>query len=427
VFDNGKFAANGGVGLRLLHQCKVYGINAYYDYRHTKKKNYNQISFGLETMGVRWDFRLNGYIPLGNRKSSPYDITKSVSAPSFDYFFDHQAYINQTTTTKNKVEFSMAGVDLEAAYHILNHNHFDFYAAAGPYYYNYKHHSAIGGRVRLFAKIRKYLSLEMIESYDSRFHNNIQGSIALNIPLGQTSKLSKNKKFKNCDDSYFIAKRLFQDVERQEIIVLDELNEIRNRSATSVAINPLTKQPYHFVFVSNTSSSLGSYESPYPTLALAEQNSSAGDVIYVFSGDGTTKGMDSGITLQKEQKFFGSGAAQRIETTNGNVTIPAQTALMPQITNTAGDIITLNEDNQISGFYLTNGNGHGIFGVDPKSLQVASCEIDHSQEDQIHLEYVNSAAEISLDHLILTSGKKSGFFIDSKSELPSNVQLKTVS
>jgi hypothetical protein len=46
---------------------------------------------------------------------------------------------------------------------------------------------------------------------------------------------------------------------------------------------------------------------------------------------------------------------------------------------------------------------------------------------QIHLEYVNSAAEISLDHLILTSGKKSGFFIDSKSELPSNVQLKTVS
>ncbi|MDE3045922.1 MAG: inverse autotransporter beta domain-containing protein [Verrucomicrobiota bacterium] len=51
VFDNGKWAANAGVGLRTLKGTRAYGINAYYDYRNTGRFHSNQIGAGLESLG----------------------------------------------------------------------------------------------------------------------------------------------------------------------------------------------------------------------------------------------------------------------------------------------------------------------------------------------------------------------------------------
>src|SRR5689334_4156318 len=72
VFDNGKWAANAGIGLRTLWADRAYGINAYYDYRNTERFHSNQVSMGLETLGARWDFRINGYLPIGAKTSSAY-------------------------------------------------------------------------------------------------------------------------------------------------------------------------------------------------------------------------------------------------------------------------------------------------------------------------------------------------------------------
>ena len=382
VFDDGKFAANTGVGLRLLSGCRVYGVNAYYDYRHTKRHHYNQVSLGFETMGIRWDFRANGYFPVGSKKSSPYHVQRSITNPSFDSFIEHAAIIRQTITTNSKVEFAMTGADAEAAYHILKNKNIDFYAAAGPYCYNYKNKQAIGGKVRFFAKIFKYLSLELINSYDSRFHENIQGSIGINIPFGKKSSTSKNQILTKCKDAYLLNQRLFQDVERQEIIVVDQLHQKTSVDIASFAINPLTNEPYYFVFVNNTSSSLGTYESPYPTLALAESNSNPNDIIYVFPGDGTTQGMDSGIVLQPNQKFWGSGISQLLQTSKGPLSIPAQSATLPTITNTNiatdGNTITLAKSNAISGLHITSSLNDAIYGADPQNLEVSSCIFENT-------------------------------------------------
>ena len=50
IFDNGKFAANAGMGLRYLSKSRIWGINSYYDYRNTSRQHYNQVSAGLETL-----------------------------------------------------------------------------------------------------------------------------------------------------------------------------------------------------------------------------------------------------------------------------------------------------------------------------------------------------------------------------------------
>ena len=73
VFNNGKWATNVGAGVRTLLGNRAYGINAYYDYRNAGRFNSNQIGVGLETLGKLFDFRINGYLPVGAKISDPYD------------------------------------------------------------------------------------------------------------------------------------------------------------------------------------------------------------------------------------------------------------------------------------------------------------------------------------------------------------------
>src|SRR5580658_7202074 len=74
VFNNGTYAANGGIGARGMWGCRAYGINGYYDFRNTNRRNYNQVGAGLETLGKLWDLRVNGYLPVGKKLSHPYEI-----------------------------------------------------------------------------------------------------------------------------------------------------------------------------------------------------------------------------------------------------------------------------------------------------------------------------------------------------------------
>lgn len=338
IFNNGRWAANAGGGLRGLWNHRVYGINAYYDFRNTSHLHSNQVGVGLETLGEWWDFRLNGYLPVGTKRSDPYST-------HIKGFSGHHLLLSQ------KFQSAMRGGDAEFGVHFGN-----FYVGAGPYYFN---PGTWGGKARIVGTFRDILALELSNSYDRTFHNKFQGQIAINIPFGESCGCCK------------LHDRMVQPVGRQEIIV------IHNSRRNTPAINPDTGLPYYFVFVNNTSSSNGTYESPYPTLLLAQDNSSPNDIIYVFPGDGTTTGMDSGITLQNSQKFWGSGVSHPIVTTDGIFTIPAHSIASPTITNTNfdtdGNAIDLGTHNAISGFNITSALNDAIFGTDPQNLDVSFC------------------------------------------------------
>ena len=51
AFNNGKLAANAGIGVRYLSGSRIWGGNFYYDYRNTKHQHYNQVALGLEALG----------------------------------------------------------------------------------------------------------------------------------------------------------------------------------------------------------------------------------------------------------------------------------------------------------------------------------------------------------------------------------------
>ena len=129
IFNNGKAAINAGAGLRKIERGRVYGLNAYYDYRNTQKRiHYNQVGFGFETLGKLWDFRINGYVPVGKKVAS--------SQMKFAGFSGHNMILSQ------KYEFAMKGFNAELGFHFgqsLGRSRFsDFYAGAGPYFFTEK-------------------------------------------------------------------------------------------------------------------------------------------------------------------------------------------------------------------------------------------------------------------------------------------------
>jgi hypothetical protein len=98
IFDNGKWAANAGFGLRALWRKRAYGINTYYDYRNTSRFHSNQVGAGIETLGELFDFRINGYLPVGAKLSSPYDTV-------FESFSGNYMLVSQKYEILSKVVF----------------------------------------------------------------------------------------------------------------------------------------------------------------------------------------------------------------------------------------------------------------------------------------------------------------------------------
>ena len=183
AFNTGKFAANVGLGGRTIWGDRVYGLNAYYDYRDGHHKGYSQVSAGLETLGKLWDLRFNGYLPVGGKVSRPY-------SRAFAGFSGHSVLVAR------KFEYSMKGVDGELGFHFGKTTDFDFYAAAGSYYFTgHFGKAAIGVKARVAAYYKDYVTLELSNSYDAVFHDNVQGQITLSMPFGPKT----TSKYKDCN------------------------------------------------------------------------------------------------------------------------------------------------------------------------------------------------------------------------------------
>jgi hypothetical protein len=247
VFNNGKWATNIGFGIRAPRGNEVYGINTYYDYRNGGRFTSNQLGLGLEALGELFDFRINGYLPVGKTTSSPYDAT-------FGTFSGNNLLLSQ------KYQCAMKGTDAEMGCHFGKSESLNFYAAVGPYYFKGAvGHGAGGAKGRVSCTLKDVLTLEISNSYDRTFHNKFQGQISLNFSFGSQSK-SKERDY-ICNAVNTLDDRMLQSVARQEIIVMD------NPRKNNIAIDPITGLPLVFVFVNNTGMSNGTYESPYHSLA----------------------------------------------------------------------------------------------------------------------------------------------------------------
>jgi hypothetical protein len=193
VFDDGKFAANAGVGLRF-QTTKVYGIHAYYDYRQTRHFHYNQVALGIEILGKKVDFRINGYLPIGRKQAIEGD--------------------------KHKREFAFKGTNAEVGVHLFKNATTALYGALGPYYFEGRGKNAWGGGVRFSATFLEHVRFEINGSCDPVFKWIGQGQMSLMYFFGPHKQV---KKYSNtsCYNEMTLKDRGSQWVDRYEIIVVD--------------------------------------------------------------------------------------------------------------------------------------------------------------------------------------------------------------
>jgi hypothetical protein len=182
LFDNGRPAANAGLGMRYVGH-RVWGLNGYYDYRKHDHHHYNQAAFGLESLGVTWDFRANGYFPVGSIKGHRFGL-------EFDHFQGNEMIISR------RQDFAMKGGNAEVGVHVNSICKVPLYFAAGPYYFKNEHKHAWGGEGRMVMDYSDYLRLEASASYDRLFRGKAQGQISVIFPFGPRPELVR----KRCDD-----------------------------------------------------------------------------------------------------------------------------------------------------------------------------------------------------------------------------------
>jgi hypothetical protein len=156
-----------------------------------------------------------------------------------------------------------------------------------------------GGKVRLQASPNPYITFGADYSYDKLFKSRANGFIAFNVPLGRIVHDSSPKKKHT---SWALIQG--QDPVRQEIIPFyKQKHQFVQQSPLGATI--------HVLFVDNSYGQIGdgTKETPFSSLASAEKASKEGDLIYVFYGDGTSKGYDEGFTFKNRQKLLGSAAS----------------------------------------------------------------------------------------------------------------------
>lgn len=226
VFNDGKLAFNTGVGLRSFNPCtgRVFGINCFYDGLQTSHHFYHQVGVGLEALTDSWEVRVNGYLPIGKKKTSIYAFEYRDLAPN--------AFLMRASE-----RLAMCGVDSEIGYHFCRLHCFNVYVGLGPYYYwgrtakteNVFHNGrrqAIGGRVRGNISVLNNLALEGTGTYDTQFKWGGQIVVTLTLPFDLTYGGRCNS----------LEEKLFQPVYRNDMIVVDRINRF---SSNPEILNPL--------------------------------------------------------------------------------------------------------------------------------------------------------------------------------------------
>ena len=351
LFNNGKPAANLGFGLRYLPDtiAAVFGVNSFLDFKATTHSSFEQAGVGLEILGTKWEMRANGYIPIFCRNN--------LYQMGFYQLHNHSAIFQA------RRELAFKGFDLSLDRILTKKQHWDLSATLGGYRFFADYGmNATGGLIRFKSNISPYFSLETQGSYDNLFKGIMQIEAAFNIPLGK--RIQAKTKRRPSSKDLALAGRLAEKVDRFEMIVSDRYNQ------NYAGKDPRTGKQLHIIFVDNLKSGgNGTSEHPYGSLSSAEENSSPGDMIYVYGGDGSPRQMNEGIVLQTNQWLQAGSSPFTLETPFGLCQVPIQSTRRPSISHSSGETVVLASGNIITGFDIRSSHSN-ILGIDVHDLIV---------------------------------------------------------
>jgi hypothetical protein len=376
---------------------RIWGGYIGYDNRNTGNNTFNQIGFGAESLGEVWDFRTNGYLPIGNTRQEAGNFQLRDS-----FFRENFLILNQQ---RNR-EAAMGGFDAEAGVRIAQiGREGDLRGYGGLYYYNATGSpDTLGWRMRLQARPTDYLNLGVSLQNDDLFGTNVVFAVGVTFP-GTRPRGSIR------EEEAVIA-RLGESVQRNNAIIIDHQEEVKEIPAT----NPETDEPYVFQHVNlGIAGGDGTFENPVGTVqeGLAQTLSDGNDIVYVQPG--TNPGI-APFTIPDRVQVLSTGPMQALETVeSGVVQLPLSGAgVLPTITPSAEASVTMGNGTTLSGFDIPNAGTNAIEGTNINTVTIRDNAIANSTQRGIFLTNVTGEVMITDNSIDTTGGiGNSGFVLEN--------------
>ncbi|HEY2839523.1 MAG TPA: right-handed parallel beta-helix repeat-containing protein [Pirellulales bacterium] len=338
--DNGRFFGNFGLGRRTYFDPfrSIIGLSGWYDYDGDEYAgfghSFNQMGVTGEIFNDAFDFRCNGYMPVG----------KNSFWLSPNEFYQHNILV------LNGIDSALTGVDAKFSLRPRIMQPLNGYIDIGGYGFKSSAVSGFGGVSTGFGvQPIPGWAVNMEVNHDDTFGTT--GFIRVAFSFGGSPGNSRTQN------------RLLEPTRRNDHIV-------RFNQQPEYATNPVTGQLWNVIHVDNTNKTYGAgtAENPFKTLKSGEIASAPNDIIYVHHGDGTSAFYDSGIVLKDTQQLLGSAISHTIITTEvGAFALKPIDSLNPIITNPTGAAVTLANHDVVSGFTIQSAmvgiSGNGISGT----------------------------------------------------------------
>ncbi|MBW4547807.1 MAG: DUF1565 domain-containing protein, partial [Symplocastrum torsivum CPER-KK1] len=349
-------------------QDQILGGYIAYDFRDTGNSFFNQIGAGFELLTNKLDFRVNGYLPIGDRRQQ---VAESFSNPNFEGNF-------LLLDRDRRFEAAVGGLDLEVGTQLARLGEGDLRGYGGVYYYNAPGgDDGFGIRGRLEARPSDNLRVGLLVQNDPLFDTRVVLSLGASFPGTRPRGAERNS----------TLARIGESVGRTSTITVDEQEEFETITAT----NPTTNEAYRFQHVNlGIGNSDGTFESPFATvqeaLAIAQPN----DIVYVRAT------IDPGIAafrIPDNVSILSTGPAQIIDTVEaGNVQLPfSGTGLLPTITGT----VALGNNTVLSGFRFLNSTGNAIEGTNVSDATIRDNVITGAAQSGISLSNVTGTTTVA--------------------------------
>jgi len=403
------------LGGNLLLGYRTYSANSHriwggymsYDNRHTGHNTFNQLGLGIESLGTIWDFRVNGYLPIGDTRQGVGD------AGVRDIFFRRNFLILEQGQNK---EAAMGGWDAEVGAKLARIGiDGDLRGYGGLYWYDAEGSSEIWGwRVRLEARPSDNFNLGLSLQNDDLFGTNLVFTVGATFPGSRPQGLG--------DEDDQVLARLAESVQRTNAIVIDHQDDFQEVSAT----NPETGEPYVFQHVVlGGMGGEGTFENPFGRVenGLDKTVSDGNDIVYVQPG--TNPGIPP-FTIPDRVQVLSTGPIQQLDTVEtGIVQLPLSGAgILPTITPGAAASVTLGNRTTLSGFYIPNAGTFAIEGREIDTVTIRENAIANSTQAGILLLEATGNVTVTDNSIDTTGGlSNSGFFIGNTA---GSVDLKLV-
>jgi trimeric autotransporter adhesin len=369
------------LGQRFYDPIRDRTVGGYiaYDIRDTGNSVFSQLGLGLESLSKAFELRFNAYLPVGSTHT-----TLSQELPGTVFFQENFLRFDRF----RQVETAMAGGDIEVGTQLFPLGQGSVKGFAGVYYLNAQgNRDTFGLKGRLEARPNDRFSLSLGVTHDEIFDTRVTLGVAINLltPPAHAKAVTP----------------LADWVKRQPTIAIDR--QLRRDSV--IALDPTTYQPYQFWHVTlGGAAGKGTIEAPFSAVAAALTQAQSRQIIYVQAG--TNPGIPA-ITLPDGVTLLSTAPIQWLDTVQQlGVILPGSgSGRFPRITDaTALNLVTLGNENRISGFAIENALQNGIFGRDIHTLTVQDNQIIDSGRSGILLENVSGTATVLDNRITHSSG-----------------------